>query len=298
MGGGESRKSHGEKKDRNISLFPWHNVDAPSSLAKKKGLPPFFLSVCPSTFLLLFPIQARSAVTHTFKSTHAVFTGVAGSLYRRRWDGTLAFSAVQKGEDVICLLFFASRTIHTNARTTMPRPAAAALCCLLAAAAAIAPARSAANHPHVAHATAPPLTGGTVTCYLNDTTHSLHAVTMRRPPLGAPLPSNVVQKVVLTAPVPRVAVGVDDAGTVVSLRFGEQPGALRCGYWDPAKEVVVEGAGGGLLVDVDGDAGDGRRLVAQDVRLTFGAAASHDATTQQPHAAFSRKGRRRRGGVV
>jgi len=195
----------------------------------------------------------------------------------------------------------------------MPCPRVVAAFALLAVVAACAAAPAAAEPPHVAAARdwlasssatvddAPPYVD-VVACFLNLTSSTLEAVHLQAPqaPRRVRPTGDVVSNLALAAPATEVGVGVNDAGVVTSLRFVTAQGDAKCGYWDPAAEVVVRGAAGTALAGirvVDMACPETPLLTATSLRLEFarhGAGGARPAADARPAPARQHRAARRR----
>lgn len=193
----------------------------------------------------------------------------------------------------------------------MSRPYGAFLA-LLAVAAARAAAAAAGEPPHVAAARdwlassvatvddAPPYVD-VVTCFLNVTSSSIDAVHLQMPRTArrARPSGDVVANLALAAPATEVGVGVNDQGVVTSLRFVTAQGNAKCGYWDPAAEVVIRGAAGTALSGIRVNMGrlPTPLLTATSLRLEFarpGAGGARPAADARPAPARQHRAARRR----
>jgi hypothetical protein len=195
----------------------------------------------------------------------------------------------------------------------MPRPRGAAAVALLAVAAACAAATAVGEPPHVAAARdwlassvatvddASPYVD-VVACFLNVTSSAIDAVHLQMPHAArrARPSGDVVANLALAAPATEVGVGVNDQGVVTSLRFVTAQGDAKCGYWDPAAEVVVRGAAGTALAGirvVDMACPETPLLTATSLRLEFarqGAGGARPAADARPAPARQHRAARRR----
>jgi hypothetical protein len=194
----------------------------------------------------------------------------------------------------------------------MPRPRGALAVALLTVAAACAAATAAGEPPHVAAARdwlassvatvddASPYVD-VVACFLNVTSSTIDAVHLQTPRAArrARPTGDVVANLALAAPATEVGVGVNDQGVVTSLRFVTAQGDAKCGYWDPAAEVVVRGGAGTVLAGVRVDMGRPPTplLTATSLRLEFarpGAGHARPAADARPAPARQHWAARRR----
>ena len=87
---------------------------------------------------------------------------------------------------------------------------------------------------------------GVVSCFLDSAGLTLESVHLA-PATVARRAGAVLANVRLESPATAVGVCINSDGHVVGLRFVTAHGSPRCGYWDPATEVVVDPGEGARL---------------------------------------------------